>query len=382
MSWEGERGNMRRALTIGVIGVLVAFVAFATLDEALRVLYVVRTYLMYGGVQQPGMIDHPFLTVQMSPSSHFRARGVDVVTDSRGFRTPEFTDAKPRGTYRIVVVGGSGGVAGSRNRTTFESMLEEMLNRAARGGRHRYEVINAASPYWTSTQELFLIATEAIYWHPDMVIVYDGWNDAEMAMRADWRPNWNYRNTRVMWQLHEDERPLVSQFFIVHLVYDRLHPRPGLAFAFHPEGVAVYEQNLRSMVAILRDRGIVPVLTQQPSLLSKVDPTPYEERSLSRPDATRYYGVRIDLMKTYLPLECQAMTQVALRYHLLHQCLTSIFDHAPGTTFNDLVHATDLGNEIVAERMFELIAPAMPDKMDLSVKPAVDNRGAPTLPGK
>lgn len=196
--------TLGRMLTTMAILILVGFAAFSTLDEALRFADMTKNYLRSRHDTTP-YLPHPFLTIAMRPNYtqiHPNYAGNnggkwEFRTNSLGFRSQEFSVRKPAGTYRIVVLGGSAVIWGSDTAHTFSSQLMELLNRAA-GGRPRYEVINAGVPSYTSTQELFLVATQVIYWNPDMVITYDGYNDMTFGVRPSWQPNWQGRNEDIM----------------------------------------------------------------------------------------------------------------------------------------------------------------------------------------
>ena len=62
--------------------------------------------------------------------------------NSRGFRTPEFTDAKPEGVQRVVCLGGSTTFGwGVSDQIAYPRQIEVKLNALDREGR-RWEVIN------------------------------------------------------------------------------------------------------------------------------------------------------------------------------------------------------------------------------------------------
>jgi hypothetical protein len=97
--------------------------------------------------------------------------------NSFGFRGGEFLIEKPEETYRIFVVGGStifAARAPSDHHTIpgfLQSNLEEHFP------NKDIEVINAGIAALTSTDELNLVQNKIIQLEPDLIIIYDGFND-------------------------------------------------------------------------------------------------------------------------------------------------------------------------------------------------------------
>ncbi len=369
--------RIERTLTITMVVVfgVIVFAAFAALDESLRVLAIAKYYLSGRDAVPPTIyLDHPFLTEVMAPHYvHLRRGRVVFQTNSLGFRSPEFALRKPPGTYRIVVVGGSAALWGSDNAHTFANMLMKMFNPGGGRGR-RYEVIDAGVPGFTSTQELFLVQAEVISWDPDMVVVYDGFNDMFFGSMPTYRPNWVPRDEELTQFLKRPvwmEDPVERNIFILHLYRDwrrrreraRMTPPEfatdspaGLRFSYKPhlEAVRVYRANLRSLVAMLKDRGVTPVLVYQPTLFDKTPWSPEE-----RADFARVVPRYAESMRTLLPLGAQAVKAVARTEHVTSADFTRIFDGIPGSTFEGQVHQSDMGNRIIARRLFDILRPIL-----------------------
>ena len=125
--------------------------------------------------------------------SFFGGNKTDVINiNNLGFRGDDFFKIKPDNTYRIFMVGGSTlfGTGATSDDTTIPGYLKNFL----KYDKHPYdiEVINAGIQGADSYNELELIKNRLIDLSPDLVIVYDGWND----LRAEYLPesissNWN-----------------------------------------------------------------------------------------------------------------------------------------------------------------------------------------------
>jgi len=107
------------------------------------------------------------------------ATNTDV--NSQGFRSTEFSEIKPSNTYRIFMVGGSTmfGSGAATDETTIPGILQKIFD--SDNSIQKIEVINAGISGGNSNTELHLINEKLISFSPDLVIVYDGWND----LRAD-----------------------------------------------------------------------------------------------------------------------------------------------------------------------------------------------------
>ena len=97
--------------------------------------------------------------------------------NSLGFRGPEFSEIKPSNTYRIFMVGGSTmfGAGATSDETTIPGILQKIFD--SDNSIQKIEVINAGFSGGNSNTELNLIVEKLLWHEPDLVIIYDGWND-------------------------------------------------------------------------------------------------------------------------------------------------------------------------------------------------------------
>ena len=105
--------------------------------------------------------------------------------NSMGFRGNEFFKIKPDMTYRIFMLGGSPmfGYGASSDETTIPGYMQEFLNKTDFG--FDIEVINSGIQAADSSKELKLLKQRLVAFSPDLVIMYDGWND----LRSNISPN-------------------------------------------------------------------------------------------------------------------------------------------------------------------------------------------------
>ena len=109
-----------------------------------------------------------------------------VTINSWGFRGREVESPKPRGTFRIAVLGDSIAVGwGVADGETFSAHLERALRVP---GAARVEVVNCAVSGYDTKQEAALFTRFASRLQPDLVLVAFYWNDIlPMYVRAEGR---------------------------------------------------------------------------------------------------------------------------------------------------------------------------------------------------
>jgi hypothetical protein len=118
-----------------------------------------------------GDMDERALCTEASPDKRllYTYTPGECGANSRGFRDVEHTVQKPKGTFRIVLIGDS--VAEGRNvdpDSSFGRVLERMLN--ARGEKTRFEVILLARIGYSTPQEIVLLEDEAPRYDPDLIL--------------------------------------------------------------------------------------------------------------------------------------------------------------------------------------------------------------------
>ena len=137
----------------------------------------------------------PALRWRLKPNLQMTARNIFVdqdrdmwttwrlTTNSRGFRTPEFSPARTPGTLRVVVLGDSNSMGWLLDDdNTYPRRLEAHL--AALSGR-RVEVINLGVGNYTSFSVRRLFTQVALPLAPDAVVLSFGANDSQQMRSTD-----------------------------------------------------------------------------------------------------------------------------------------------------------------------------------------------------
>ena len=101
---------------------------------------------------------------------------IELKFNSNGFRGEEFSEQKSSNVYRIFMVGGSTMLSASTsNDATITSILQNMFD--SKNLNTEIEIINSGISGGSTLSELELIKSKLVKYEPDLIIMYDGWND-------------------------------------------------------------------------------------------------------------------------------------------------------------------------------------------------------------
>ena len=114
--------------------------------------------------------------------------------NSHGFIGPEFSEIKSPNTYRIFMVGGSTMIGDGNNspETSIPGILQKIYDRQNLG--MNIEVVNAGLAGYNVKSEHELIKNKIFNLDPDLILVYNGWND----ISADYPVPYMRDNTSVL----------------------------------------------------------------------------------------------------------------------------------------------------------------------------------------
>jgi lysophospholipase L1-like esterase len=171
------------------------------------------------------MIPHPYLLYTLRPG--YEQFGYKQI-NSLGYRGHEFSYEKPRGTYRILCLGGSTTISFPYIKDpsrAWPALVEARLNELYPG--RRFEVINAGLGYATSAEMLAGYMFRHRYLQPDMVIIHEGGNDTDPLMYENYNPEYtHFRSAGVRVMVGRVERTLLHSnvFRVFYMRYWRSVP--------------------------------------------------------------------------------------------------------------------------------------------------------------
>lgn len=113
-----------------------------------------------------------FVYEELIPSNRTTFLGKPFTTNSWGMRGAEYGLAKPPTTYRIAVFGPSDVMGwGVADGEAFPSLLERMLDSAARGSGWRVEVLNFGTAATSLVQQVYALEGKGLRFAPDLVLL-------------------------------------------------------------------------------------------------------------------------------------------------------------------------------------------------------------------
>ena len=230
-----------------------------------------------------------------------------IKINSEGFRGDNFSIVKPDGFYRIITVGGSTmfGYGATSDETTIPGYFEALLQNNSK--LNNVEVINAGISGATSFTELELIKNKLIDYEPDLIIVYDGWND----LRSNYSSENVLKNWNEMCQLSQENDFELMIF---------LQPIAGFGDKVLTEQEFDYAQNGQN----------------------------YDGFPL------------IESLELYNEYAENLTTSKNCNYGI---DFTSAFDNSSGPIYWDQGHVSDEGNHIIAQLLLDFFSPIIPSNL-------------------
>lgn len=275
-----------------------------------------------------------------------------VNINSHGFRGPELQKLNEH-KYRIIVLGGSTayGVYASSDSTTISGYLQTIFTNHG----HDIEVINAGVNGANSLDETFVLKNKLLDYKPDMIIAYGGWNDL-------WNPIKHSVDETTVFDMLFNKLTFFSSyskidefnFFLNRVITKNIYgdqgsPNESINPNEFPIKASLWERRWSEICVIGDENNFKTVIILQPLLGSgNKTMTAWESKikhNLEHQSVIPYY----ELMKSSL-------------HNLSDVCdltadLTMAFDDRSETVFLDNGHMGDLGNNIVAQRIYEKILP-------------------------
>ena len=287
-----------------------------------------------------------------------------------GMRGPDITQDKPNDTYRIIIIGGSTtyGSGSTSDKTTIPGFLQEKIDNS--GIDQKVQVINAGIMGSTSIEEVHRIKNDLVNFDPDMIIIYDGVNDAGISWeRYSDHTNWEVKPEKkilTFFQIYlpEYKTPLNAVAFIERIKAgisgdNNLFPhqpvgRETFYISEHMlERASLWHNRIKDACEFGNENGFKTMVIFQPMLGTGNKPLVEYEHSyylaVGGEKNTEVYDI---FSNGLLGLE---------NYCYKVEDFRNIFDNVPEFVYFDIAHLADYGNEVVSQRIFEIIKPTILD---------------------
>ena len=281
----------------------------------------------------------------------------NVTTNSKGFRgMRELIQPKPLGVRRVFVMGGSAavGALASGDSATMPAQLEILLK--TKYPNEQVEVFNAGCAGFNSTQDVILLSTRILDLEPDLIVVFSGGTDINLAMFPEWEPGYH--------ELIEAERGLVTHPWYEHSaaykfismnIPHRVVLKEGTA---HPEVGSYYKGNVERMASLATGAGVRFLAVLQPALVVSSKKVTVKERATLE-KALKRGGLRSnypELARILYPAVQKAMAQVKLPSGAYYLDGSDLFKGTDIEAFSDAFHLTDTGYHFAAQVIADFIA--------------------------
>lgn len=280
--------------------------------------------------------------------------------DSDGFRGPQITKDKPDNTYRIFVVGGSTafGWGSTSDETTISGYLQQDFDNTHLNSK--VQVINAGVGGTFSLVEAEYVKNKLLTYHPNMIIVYDGVNDIVTSSRALNQIQINESLTDKLVVLYKEYFTFYKTPQILQLVINDIKSRTQsqvtqiLDKSTVTEKATMWKDNWEVICDLGKKEGFDTIITIQPFLGTGNKTLTKHEHDYflktSNPVILKSYQSYVDQLDN-IKNHCTSTAD-----------LRGAFDGISEPVYWDAVHVGDMGNKIIAEKLFELANPVLKQK--------------------
>ncbi len=291
-----------------------------------------------------------------------------VNINSHGFRGHDFSEKKDLDTYRIFIVGGSTifGSGTTSDDTTIPSFLQKKFE--ATHSDQKIEILNAGIGSAYSYSEKYLIENSLIKFQPDLIIIYSGGNDANNRYGTEYSvpgfpqysQNKKLTKTQLTYNIEPTDPVYLAKKFIKEINYrtpfQLLKIYQGIENQyFTPSGSAkiqaqeLWTTRMGEICKANNDVGIKTIILVQPMLGSGNKQLSTDEKILLEYSGT-YMEDSIDILNKM----AGSLVELENICHGTYD-LRMIFDDVKEPILFDHLHVNDLGNEMVAEEIYEIL---------------------------
>lgn len=182
MNRNTEKISMGRRILFSMLTLIFIVIATLSLCEILVRMFVPKeTFWPVSNIYQTSAIPGIFYTYK--PNYNGVAFGVDLKTNSMGFRGPEWSMEKNPTIFRIVLIGDSHAFGyGVPYKNSVGEVIANILKEKY---RRPVEVLNFGVNGYNGLQEKAILEHLALDYDPDMVVLIPSNNDHEASLKTD-----------------------------------------------------------------------------------------------------------------------------------------------------------------------------------------------------
>lgn len=340
---------------------------------------------------RPRFTFDPFLAFRYVPSTKYGNININAHGFIDGGRAFPTLFAKPPGKIRIFLFGGStvAGSGASSSATTISAYLENILNKK---GTERYDVINAGVDGYFSYQELGYFISDIIYYQPDIVIFYDGYNDYASSVWIGGYKN-EYQKSHCRVNNHEYALYLLTimpklekgasllnvdlllgktytTIFISRL-YKKIVKKGDIGNVIETrrlpdkvklspeEAASLYTSNVESAVGTAIAHGVRIIYALQPTIFDKEIPSEDEKKILADRGSDFSKISDENLVKRYYQTARDSFKALGKKFNnqsvQVVDISENIWQGVADTIYLDECHTNDRGNFLIAQNLSKIV---------------------------
>jgi lysophospholipase L1-like esterase len=275
------------------------------------------------------------------PNQHFSTINVN----SQGFRGDE---PQTNSDYKIFMIGGSTtfGVGATSDDATIPAYLQQIISKNF--NENNIEVINAGIPKAYSFTEKYLIKNSILNLNPNLLIIYDGWNDIGNDYEH-YESSVDFKFTdQVIRKIRQTD--IATMNVILKWYFNYKHDTTEI-IQFNPnkieEKVSLWKNTWEDICKLQEQNDFKILIVLQPLV-----GTGNKQLSMEEKDHLIHFdGITVN---KHYQLYADALNELNNTCTTLD--LRNGFDSHSETIFFDLGHVGDNGNQIIAKKIYEKIS--------------------------
>jgi len=288
--------------------------------------------------------------LHLRPDQHSKT----VNINSLGFRGPEITKEKPENTFRVFLVGGSTafGAGATSDDSTITGFLQKKFDNLKLP--KKIQIINAGISSSTSFEETYYIKHTLIQLEPDLIIIYDGFNDAQYRVLSDPIISKN-EEVKESDEFKFKNFPFYRTPWVIHDLLSSRTPHNDNSKRVDNDStetiISLWKSRVKEICQLGKEKEFTTVIAVQPSLITgSKNLSDYEFQYIAKTDLDFATSATLKGMKNSLKgfdSKCMSVD------------LSNIFDDITDPIYLDIVHVNDNGNKIVAEKLYNILLPVI-----------------------
>jgi lysophospholipase L1-like esterase len=333
---------------------------------------------------------HGDLGYRQSPNSHYHyVNGTTASSNAAGYRGPVVAETPPRGTIRVLLLGGSTSHGwGVPDSVTIDAHMRRLLHQ--RFPNRQFEVVNLGFDGYDSFQDLERLKSDGLRLHPALVIVNSGINDVRNA----WYANLKDRDPRTLiWETvlrrlraeqarggptiatrlkhasyvirapgyireqlrrrADDQRRASAVTAKPAAAQPAATPKPDGGPPY-PNAADYFEKNIKEITAASLKAGAAVLLSTPASALQWYAPNATSQQTYWVIDAKTTQAYRDELSRR--------MQLLAAAERAAGHAVGYVAPSVPKNNFLDDCHLTSEGNRVVGEQFIDAMLPLIDDR--------------------